>query len=291
MLSRKYDGVPVRIDIYPNGTYEVRSRQNKPVPSIRKLANSFARAVSIEVPVSFVGELILRNNHDADFKDVSGVVRRHKDQSDELYLMLFDCSLTSDYSTRWKWMAEHLNGVHEQVSVVHQHSCSSSDEILEYYELFMQCYPKAEGMVVRSYNDPWSPGKRSWGYQKLLKEPTIDLLIVGVEEAVDKYGELKGMAGRLIASYKGSHIGIGPGRMPHKERIELWEQYQREASHCCCGSPVDHYPDGHSPISAADYYCFPNRIAQIKHKGDNSYDALRQPTFQCWRPDKDEPDA
>ena len=65
--------------------------------------------------------------------------------------------------------------------------------------------------------------------------------------------------------YKGTEIGIGPGRLTHAERIELWVHSQTGM--------------------------FNKRMAQIKYKADDSYDALRQPTFQFWRDEKDEPDA
>ena len=85
------------------------------------------------------------------------------------------------------------------------------------------------------------------------------------------------MVGRLIVSYKGLTIGVGPGRLTHGERTSLWtcrEAYLRTEQ------------DGHRWKEL-----LPGRIAQIKYKADDSYDALRQPTFQHWRPEKDEPDA
>ena len=68
-----------------------------------------------------------------------------------------------------------------------------------------------------------------------------------------------------MASYKGTEIGIGPGRLTHDERTALWVHFQTGMLH--------------------------KRMAQIKYKSDDSYDALRQPTFQFWRDDKETPDA
>jgi len=37
--------------------------------------------------------------------------------------------------------------------------------------------------------------------------------------------------------------------------------------------------------------CLETPIATIQYKEDASYEALREPTFQHWRHDKDTPDA
>lgn len=279
LLSRKFDGVPVRIDITEDG-WSTQTRQAKPMPSIEKLVDEFCTEFCKYVdgrPVTLVGEVIQWDNPDADFKETSGIVRRQYDQSEQLGVMLFDCEMEpgTEYSERLRWMKETIGGrayfieLHSRVSVVQSWKVPSAQKLVLLQTELMQEHPGWEGLIARSHDDPWVPGKRSWGYQKMLNEPTIDLRIVGVEEAIDKNGNPKGMAGGLIASYKGNRIGIGPGRLTHTERIELWRGF--------IGSqPTPHYP---------------NRIAQIKHKGDGSYDALRQPTFQHWRDDKTETDA
>lgn len=299
LLSRKFDGVPIRIDIDHYGNHTVRTRQGKDVPSVRNLVQEFIdRCINEErdcddvvTPLTLVGEVVQHGNGDADFKETSGIVRRQDDQSHRLAIMLFECDVQDTFIERHEFMEDFLQHIHGRVHVVEQIAVENMEQLVQHQQEFNRLFPQAEGLVARNHDDPFTPGKRSWGYQKVLNEPTIDLRIVGVEEAIDKDGNPKGMVGRLIASYKGTEIGIGPGRLTHAERTALWEEYQREAYHCCCGSPVDHYPDGHSPVSAADYYGFPNRIAQIKYKKDDSYDALRQPTFQHWRDDKSDPDA
>ena len=278
-VSRKFDGVPVRIDITDDG-WSTQTRQGKPMPSIEKMVDEFCVEFCKFVdgrPVTLVGEVIQWANPDADFKETSGIVRRQYDQSDQLRIMLFDCEMEpgTEYSERLRWMKETIGGcmyginLHRRVSVVKSWEVPGAQSLVLLQAELMQEHPGWEGLVARSHDDPWAPGKRSWGYQKMLNEPTIDLRIVGVEEAVDKDGNPKGMAGGLIASYKGNRIGIGPGRLTHAERTELWNGW-------------------HKTRLTKEW---PNRIAQIKHKGDDSYDALRQPTFQHWRDDKSTADA
>ena len=298
LISIKYDGVPVRIDIDHYGNYTCRTRQGKPVSSVSTLVQEFVdRYVNDDgdtpLPVTFVGEVVQHDNHFADFKVTSGIVRKQEDQSHRLAIALFECDIVETFIGRHEWMEDWVSGLHGRVHVVPQIAVENMDQLVQHQQEFNRLFPQAEGLVARNHDDPFAPGKRSWGYQKVLNEPTIDLRIVGVEEAIDQHGQPKGMAGRLVASYKGNRIGIGPGRLTHAERVELWEQYKQVAECCCCGDPIEGHSigSGHSPVSMADYYEFPNSIAQIKYKKDDSYDALRQPTFQFWRDDKETPDA
>lgn len=275
-LSHKIDGVPVRIDIDTNGCFTVRSRQNKPVPSVGELVQDFVDATSayLDLPCTLIGEVYQRGDPCADFKDTSGIVRRKDDQSDLVAIALFEMFTPALQEVGFERRYEALRvlecalddvGLLGMVHVCEQQRVETLSQLEHHFEDFCNRWPEAEGMVARNWDDPFMPGKRSWGYQKLLREPTIDLWIVGFEEAIDQHGNPKGMAGRLVASYKGNEIGIGPGRLTHDERTTLWVHYQTGVFH--------------------------KRMAQIKYKADDSYDALRQPTFQFWRDDKDEPDA
>lgn len=278
-LSHKIDGVPVRIDIDADGNHTIRTRQGKDVPSVRQLVQEFADEFRgnaglgyFDVPCTLIGEVHQHGDPYADFKDTSGIVRRQDDQSHRLAIGLFEMFTPAlqevGFERRYEAMLE-LNDLHGRVNVLWQQRVETLSQLEHHFEDFCNQFPKAEGMVARNWNDPFLPGKRSWGYQKLLREPTIDLRIIRVEEAVDQHGNPKGMAGRLVASYKGTEIGVGPGRLTHDERRELWEGWTRTRL-------TLHWP---------------NRVAQIKYKADDSYDALRQPTFQFWRDDKETPDA
>ena len=270
-LSHKIDGVPVRIDIDTRGCFTARSRQNKPVPSVSTLVQDFLDDALeyLGVPCTLIGEVYQHGNPNADFKDTSGIVRRQDDQSHRLALGLFEMFSPAlqevGFERRYEAMLE-LNDLHYRVSVLEQTRVETLSQLEHHFEDFCNNFPEAEGMVARNWDDPFMPGKRSWGYQKLLREPTIDLWIVGVEEAIDQHGNPKGMAGRLVASYKGTEIGSGPGRLTHEERVECLAFFG-------AGARVH------------------RRMAQIKFKKDDSYDALRQPTFQFWRDDKETPDA
>ena len=298
-LSRKVDGVPVKITLSAAAPFDVtiETRQGNDCPSVRELVTGFAIDYVTEklpLPVTFVGEVYQRGNMDADFKETSGIVRRQYDQSDQLAIALFDtdCSLVGEkggvnsyligcgFEYRLNFlMYLKQSKLHKWVTPIDQYTCTDLKKLESFAASHATAFPKAEGMVARSYTDEWAPGKRTWGYQKVVVDPMIDLRIVGFEEAVSQHGERLGMVGRLMAKYKGDTIGIGPGKLNHVERSSLWKTWQNTANYSMQVLDVAVGPTWHNPI------------AQIKFKRDDSYDALRQPTFQVWRDDKDEPDA
>jgi ATP-dependent DNA ligase len=136
-------------------------------------------------------------------------------------------------------------------------------------------HPDAEGVVIRALYGDKSHFKAAWrspGMLKLKVTETIDLPIHSFEEAVDKDGNKKGMVGRINVQYHtgassdGNNeytdfklIGIGPGKLKHEERIELWKNQK----------------------------AYVGRMIEIAYMPDPSYDALREPRFYRFRPDKD----
>ena len=71
------------------------------------------------------------------------------------------------------------------------------------------------------------------------------------------------MIGALYVSYKGKAVKTGAGKMTHTERKMVWDNPEQ----------------------------YIGKICKVKAKVDPTYDKLRQPTFQAWHEDKDEPDA
>jgi ATP-dependent DNA ligase len=277
--SIKYDGMPIRIRIVDGKLHSIVSRQDKPVGSVGPLVAAFVSKLRelYLLPagdLDIVGEVVQAADPFAPFRKTGGIIRRQEPQ-DGLMLMIFECSVNKPFASRLDYMNRTFTDVHPQVLVVEQQFCTTEDKLTDFWECTEALNPRIEGCVARSHDDGYSLSGRSWGYQKMLKKPMIDLFIVGVEEAVDKYGDLKGMAGGLLAMYNGKKIGIGPGKLSHAERTELWQEWKQWQ-----GAIASGYKDTQW-----------QRMAQIQHKGDETYDALREPTFQMWRDDKETPDA
>lgn len=272
-VSEKLDGVPVVVTARrQNGLWDidsVKSRQDEDVPSVRFNVNRLLKVLTrrqLTLPQSYdtTWKFVFETTHESlkDFKDVSGVVRRQEPQAG-LILNAFDFYAESmgpdaPFSRREYAMRMILNkSVCHELRIIRQVACFKQDID---FVLKEEMKTAGEGLVVRDANDKWQPGKRTWGYQKVVGRPTIDLYIVGSEEGK---GKNAGAVGRLIASYKGGTIGIGPGKLSYKERKEL----------------MSHHFGTHP------------RMACIQYKEDASYEALREPTFQHWRDDKKEADA
>jgi ATP-dependent DNA ligase len=280
-FMQKLDGVPVNMQRRESGVILGLSRQGEVIQSIRHIEEA-CRPLLLTPGSFLVGELYI---HGVPFKDISGKVRDTKQQHRDLVMFVFDGNVTALSDAPWVTrynafelalgIATEATGIQpnlypvRRIPMLEVRSDTHADRV---FEGFMQKFPKAEGAVLHSYAKRWSPGKRCWGCQKIKAEPTIDLRVVGFEEAVSEGGEPKGMVGRInveLARADGtvSIVGVGPGKLTHEERFHLWRTEQ---------------------IAPAKDM---NLIAEIKYMPDDTYGKLRQPTFQQWRPDKTEPDV
>lgn len=295
LVSVKLDGVPVLMEVVVNcsGTPE----------SVQLLTRSGETCLSAHSVLmewyelnrtffdgfpgvhSVIGELTQLANKYADFKDTGGIVRRQEDQGTTLKWNIFDYHWDGgdvSYVDRWRYFSSRCIETDNVESIYHW-GVSNQEELDNLFKNFTAKYPKAEGMIVRNYEDVFEPNKRSNGYQKLVNEPMSDLWVVGVTEAVSQAGEPKGMVGGLVIKYHGKLSKASAGKLTHAERTELWDATRKLTNN-------EHKGLGDKP-NLVWYELGTNLMAQIKHKKDDSYKALRQPTFQCWRPDKDEADG
>ena len=295
VVMEKFDGVPIRVVLGDAG--EVVASTTRPgeatVSSVQHLVDEAQRVFGDEAPCTVVFEVI--HPTIKAFKDVSGLVR--KDQPcPELIGMVWECDDGAEF------FLQRLRGIDIMTDNV------VGDRLLRCPAYVIvaagdtEAYKEAkddvrtwsttpseyfEGWIARCTLDPFIPNKRQPGYQKDVIEPTVDLKIVGFEEAtankdvfcedegrlLTAKGQGLGMVGRIIAEYKGGQIGVGPGKLSHDERRELWSEWVHWQGAIASGYKTTKW----------------SRIAEIKHKRDPSYTALRQPTFQHWRDDKTEP--
>lgn len=285
-LSVKLDGVPMRLDfMIAEGrvtAYHARTRQGEAVESANWLVLEWLTMVEqseclTDGAYTVVGELT--DDVAKNFKDVSGIVRRQSRQ-DTLRWNLFDF-----YSAAHKELGfgKRLNALiniglhvfHSRVLTIPQLPVRP-ENFEGVKQMLLDRYVDCEGLIYRNANDLWEPNKRGWGYMKMVHDPTMDLQVVGFEEAkCSKTGEGKGMVGRINVDYKGTTIGCGPGKMSHKERKDVWALYKLKQQ-------------SQPPEGVGEWPQRAKVFATIKYKRDPSYDALRQPTFQHWRPEKTE---
>jgi ATP-dependent DNA ligase len=293
-LSEKLDGVPVRFDFrvnmvgngvdlitmrtrqdeFPNSCQFILAKLMQRINAFLVVRDATTQKTWAHSTMTLIGE-VTHEDYTA-FKDISGVVRRQTPQSG-LILNLFDFNTslaTLPFAKRLFLMQTMIPMNTQEVRRIVQVACHKKD-IDGLFDAFMAQKPSAEGMIVRDANGKFEPGKRTWCYQKLLRKPTIDLYVTGFEEATTEAGEPKGMVGRVLVSYKGTEIGCGPGKLTHAERTELWQEWTQWQAAIASGYKTTKW----------------RRMACIQYKEDASYGALREPTFQHWRDDKETPDA
>lgn len=275
MHQQKFDGVPTRIVRVGAHDYRAVTRQGETLRSIQHIIDQ-VQNLNMDVGGSVVGELDIEG---AAFKLISGKVRAQLPYT-ALVLRVFDFDLEgnptapyadrrAEFITRWE---DFLAGEHTDnyaVRPIPGVIVSCEAEAQEAHDALMLANPVAEGSVLHSMHKPFSPGKRLWGVQRMKPVPTIDLRIINFDEAISaETGRGLGMVGRLNAElttlHKGSPIvsivGIGPGALSHLQRKALW----------------------FSQISNR----WKPTIAEVRYMRDDTYDALRQPTFKRWRTDK-----
>jgi hypothetical protein len=266
-FSEKLDGVPIHMTIECNaGEWRVSmvTRQWEPALSCINYGIRFVQYNQDVLQIGRQYHFVFEVTHETltGFKDISGVVRRQSHQ-EGLVFNLFDYDAFMPHvKNSGRGFGDRMNEcMHDfqmppSFHTIHQvlyPDAESLQDALDNTPIGL----KQEGWIIRAADAVWKPGTRHWDYQKVVKEPTIDLWIVSASEGTGKFA---GGVGRFEAAYRGATIGIGPGKQTTAER------------------------------AAALHGKYP-RMACIKYKPDDGYEALRQPTFQCWRDDKSEADA
>lgn len=275
MISEKIDGVAA--DFFPaviSGKIQwaVRSRDNKPILSVQHILDCLNQFVPAHQGMHIIGELHITGK---DFKDISGISRRLSadDDTELLRLNIYDLYIEgkedTDYIDRYNSILEYVVlpstfPIRRIPSYFVENQASFDVRFAEIVKSNRSKRPTGcEGIIVRipTGKDSWyRVAKRPKGFAKMKAIETIDIPIVGYEEAVDaKTNEPLGMVGRLIVNYRGVESGIGPGKLTHKERIDLFDTW---------------------PL-------WKGRVAEVAHMPDSSYKGLREGRFWYWRPDKD----
>lgn len=297
----KYDGVPL-VFTKKRGGVVALTRQNECALSVRHLID-WVRPVLHDAPegACIIAECLV---HGLTFKESNGIIRRHTNDS-RIIGIVFDGWLSSaenSYNYRFNEIRATLAAYFQKTGdqplipapsfLVLDHT-----EAMEQWATFKRHYGKnIEGMMLHHTDKPFQPGKRCWGMARYKPQPTIDLEVISYEEAVSETGEPLGMVGRInvelarrsrAGEVSMSVIGVGPGRMTHDERRAVWQASYVEMENY---EPYNMKDNGRVRYPTEDRATL-GPIAEIKYMPDPSYDALRQPTFQRFRTDKEFPDV
>lgn len=278
-LSEKLDGVPAKFFRDTSGKVVAMTRQGELLTSVEHICKELSDFKLLDESNAIVGELWVRGR---PFKETSGKVRAEEVCTD-LKLYIYDeflCDqegLPNDSRTfRERW--SHLKGKFQlntlgmppHAELTNQILCGNSATLNYEREQIMagsgdRAY-KPEGVMIRMLDGDasyYSLTGRSWGMMRIVDKPTLDLMVVEVVEAKDKNGNPKGMVGSFMCKYHDIDIKVGAGKATHAERTKWWKKPELVLGH----------------------------VVQVQYKPDDSYNKLRQPTFQRIRYDKDTPDA
>jgi hypothetical protein len=285
-LSEKVDGIP---GIFTKDQAPL-SRQGNPILSVPHINDIVQWYLKTDLTPVIVGELYVPGQ---PFKVSGGIIRRQEPQVDQgIKLRIWDAYFPEEMDLTYQqrmvkanpWLQSLLrdqSGLFEMNApyrLLPMTAEEAKEEVLNFSDLLVQKakelgYPRPEGVIIRTHDEPYKLG-RSWGLMRYVEKPTIDLKVVGFNEAKanktmsflgDNFFKGEGLRaiGKIFVQYGDEVIGVGPGCMTHTER--------------------------------RDYFLNPRKlvgqIIKIQYKHDESYKALRQPTFVCIHPDKTTPDA
>ena len=275
MISEKIDGVAADFHtkvLSGQIQWTVRSRDNKPIHSVPHILDCLNQLVPAVKGLHIIAELHIAGK---DFKDISGISRRKEpdDETEMLRANIYDLYIEgqedTDYVDRYDAILKYVTvPMSYPIRRVPSRYVNNPQEFDDEYNKVVKANNSqrptgCEGVIVRiprGKDSFYRPAKRPKGFAKLKAIETIDLPIINFEEASDaKTNEPLGMVGRLIAKYKGKEIGIGPGKLTHAERIDMFDNFKK----------------------------YKGKMAEIAYMPDTSYTALREPRFLYWRPDKD----
>lgn len=293
----KYDGVPLTFIRRSGDLVVALTRQNTECQSVPHLLEA-ASLIITKVGGSFTAECLVPG---LSFKDSSGIIRRKDPDAETARVigLVFDanlmCNARETYHIRIKQILHVLAALNAQNNIigtpkvflaVPMFTVQDIRGVLSAFELYNGRIKNLEGMMLHSMAKPWKPGTRAIGMSRYKPQPTIDLEVVSFEEAISEAGDGLGMIGRVNVrlrrrlpdgTVRESIVGIGPGKLTHKEREDWWTGRLPGMTPSTC--PIKNVR------SAPDQL-----FAEIKYMPDAAYDALRQPTVQRFRTDKTEGD-
>ena len=268
-LTEKLDGIAGRFS-YTAALEKVinLTRQNETLHSVGHIEHWLLHKLPVQREL--LGELYIRG---LPFQEVSGIIRREVGD-ERIHLHIYDYVLLDQpdatYEQRMeaciKEIGQYMTDPARPVWFMPTAIVHNMEGILVAVQALRAENPKAEGLMIRPIHHEVSKYRvgRSKGFIRWKPKPTIDLRVHSYLEATNlKTGAGLGMVGRINLHYKGGIIGCGPGRMTHDERKSAWLDQGRDEGRMC----------------------------EVQYMQDDDYSALRQPTWQRWRDDKDTPDA
>lgn len=193
ILQPKIDGHRMTSGIDPKTKDLVLvSRSRNPIYHIKKIRKTL-QSFHQEIPDVYLdGELF---NVDYSRQQISSMVRRKNDphpDEDNLIYYIFDCYFPHEpekkYIKRINFLMKNIKDTDNVRVLPTYKSNGTKEDIDNYFKVCME--KKMEGMMIKTYEGLYKPGKRSMDVLKMKHELEADVPIVGFTEGT---GSHKGM--------------------------------------------------------------------------------------------------
>ena len=219
-VDTKLDGIRCIADMSKKKLFSRNGKEFVNYPTIMKELEQLAELTTLKID----GEIIM-----GDFQNLMRTVSRKDDgielAKDAVY-NIFDLIIENiPFKERQLIIQNEIkNSIQlknlKHLTIVHGDQINNEEELITFYN--DQLVKGYEGIMIKSF-DGYYEFKRSYSWQKMKPEETIDLPIVEVQEGTGKY---KNQLGAFICLFaNGKHVRVGSG-FKDDEREKFWKEKQ-----------------------------------------------------------------
>lgn len=264
LCSIKHDGVRGRCF---NG--KILSRSYKPINGMDHIEAELEK-----YPFDLDGELMIPGGQ---FDSTSGLVR-NLEPVPEAILMVFDADLPGGKYERFLSLFSQLQGNSNTcpIKLIQQRTINNYEELMEYYHNMVEA--GHEGIVICPRDGEYEDRRCWW---RLVPLKSADCSVIGFEEGK---GKLVGSLGKIVVDYKGHECRVGSGF-----KIIPWNELPKSKRQRMNGPAIQVYTRMVRDYIWTHQDEFMGKIAECQFKEETKDGSMRQPTFKCWRDDKDAP--
>jgi len=225
IVQPKYRGERAHVEWFAGEPFLISSYGNE-IKFMEHIKDRLMKVAEVIGQAPFDGELY---THGWEQEEISGILRstvnKHPD-AEGLEYHIFDLKAKEACEARIA-MIGHLRmcgvlGDEKDILQVSPSYVVGQGQWMDYAAGFVEF--GYEGIILRKLSAPWE-AKRTVNILKFKPTEKDDYLILAVNEAIDKNGQLKGMVGSFLVKAKDvdESFKVGAGKMKHSRRVELWQ--------------------------------------------------------------------
>ena len=218
-LQRKLDGERCRAQVYENGTCLLLSASEEIISTVPHINLFFAENFP---PGEYDGELYVHGWSQGKIHSVLYTTTRVHEDAHKMEFHLFDVKTRECQADRIKhyYSLPFAGPIHRVDTTI----CWNLKDIMSEYDKYIA--EGYEGFIIRELSSLYIERRTQLG-MKFKPKKKDQYKIIGVNEAIDKYGNPKGMVGSFVCTDDmGSRFDPGAGKLKHDKRKEIFEQFK-----------------------------------------------------------------